>query len=51
LYRGVGLGGGLLNRDASAVLPAHNSDLVACLHAGDRIETEPSEHGGGVEAL
>jgi hypothetical protein len=31
--------------------PLNNANLMAGLHAGDRIDTKPTEQGGGIESL
>jgi hypothetical protein len=31
--------------------PRNDANLMAGLHAGDRVDTKPTEQGGGVESL
>ena len=39
------------DQDAPSVLPLDDPDLMAGLHAGDRVDTKPTEQGGGIESL
>jgi hypothetical protein len=34
-----------------SALPLNDANLMAGLHAGDRVDTKPTEQGGGVESL
>ena len=34
-----------------SVSPLNDANLMAGLHAGERIDTKPTEQGGGVESL
>jgi hypothetical protein len=38
-----------LDRDAPSVSPLNDTDLMAGLQAGKRIDTEPAEQGGGIK--
>ena len=39
----------LFDQDAPSVLPLDDPDLMAGLHAGERIYTEPAKEGGGIK--
>jgi hypothetical protein len=39
----------LFDHDAPSVLPLNDKDLMAGLHAGERIDTEPAEQGGRIQ--
>jgi hypothetical protein len=34
-----------------SVSPLNDANLMAGLHAGDRVDTKPTEQGGGIEPL
>jgi hypothetical protein len=40
-----------INQYPLSVSPLNDANLMAGLHAGDRVDTKPTEQGGGVESL
>jgi hypothetical protein len=38
-------------RSPLSASPLNDANLMAGLHAGDRVDTKPTEQGGGVESL
>ena len=40
-----------INQYPLSASPLNNANLMAGLHAGDRVDTKPTEQGGGIESL
>src|SRR5271166_5513725 len=40
-----------INEHPLSASPLNDANLMAGLHAGDRVDTKPTEQGGGVESL
>ena len=40
-----------INQHPPSASPLNNANLMAGLHAGDRVDTKPTEQGGGIESL
>ena len=40
-----------MHRHPLSASPLNDANLMAGLHAGDRVDTKPTEQGGGVESL
>jgi hypothetical protein len=40
-----------INQYPLSASPLNDANLMAGLHAGDRVDTKPTEQGGGIESL
>jgi hypothetical protein len=40
-----------INQHPLSISPLNDANLMAGLHAGDRVDTKPTEQGGGIESL
>ena len=40
-----------INQYPLSASPLNDTNLMAGLHAGDRVDTKPTEQGGGIESL
>jgi hypothetical protein len=40
-----------INQHPLSASPLNDANLMAGLHAGDRVDTKPTEQGGGIESL
>jgi hypothetical protein len=40
-----------INQHPLSVSPLNHANLMAGLHAGDTVDTKPTEQGGGIESL
>jgi hypothetical protein len=40
-----------INQHPPSFSPLNDANLMAGLHTGDRVDTKPTEQGGGIESL